>query len=107
ETVWRKPFCSLIHFKKHFQGNAPEEPRLLIVAPLSGHFATLLRGTVEAMLPFADVYMTDWHDARFVSLREGNFDLDTYIDYVIEMIELFQGDVHVMAVCQPSIPVLS
>ncbi|MGO9544574.1 MAG: polyhydroxyalkanoate depolymerase [Rhodomicrobium sp.] len=108
ESVWRKPFCNLIHFKKHFQaGAAPSEPRLLIVAPLSGHFATLLRGTVEAMLPHADVYITDWHDARFVPLRAGNFDLDDYIDYLIEMIELFQGDVHVMAVCQPSVPVLS
>ena len=107
ETVWRKPFCNLIRFKKHFQGNAPEEPRLLIVAPLSGHYATLLRGTVEAMLPHADVYITDWHDARFVPQQNGNFDLDTYIDYAIEMLELFQGDVHVMAVCQPSIPVLS
>ncbi|MGO9984408.1 MAG: polyhydroxyalkanoate depolymerase [Rhodomicrobium sp.] len=108
ESVWRKPFCNLIHFKKHIQaGAAPSEPRLLIVAPLSGHFATLLRGTVEAMLPHADVYITDWHDARFVPLRAGNFDLDDYIDYLIEMIELFQGDVHVMAVCQPSVPVLS
>ncbi len=107
EIVWRKPFCNLIRFKKHIQGTPAGEPRLLIFAPLSGHFATLLRGTVEAMLPFADVYITDWQDARFVSLQEGNFDLDTYIDYTIEMIELFQGDVHVMAVCQPSIPVLS
>src|SRR5208337_573160 len=81
--------------------------RLLIVAPLSGHYATLLRGTVEAMLPHADVYITDWHDARFVPQQDGNFDLDTYIDYTIEMLGLFQGDVHVMAVCQPSVPVLS
>ena len=108
ETVWRKPFCDLIHFKKQFpNGAAQSEPRLLIVAPLSGHFATLLRGTVEAMLPYADVYITDWRDARFVPLRSGNFDLDDYIDYVIEMTGLFQGDVHIMAVCQPSIPVLS
>jgi poly(3-hydroxybutyrate) depolymerase len=108
ETVWRKPFCDLIHFRKQMSpGAAQSEPRLLIVAPLSGHFATLLRGTVEAMLPFADVYITDWRDARFVPMRNGNFDLDDYIDYVAEMITLFQGDVHVMAVCQPSVPVLS
>ena len=108
ETVWRKPFCDLIHFKKHVPDEAaPGEPRLLIFAPLSGHFATLLRGTVEAMLPHADVYITGWHDARFVALRDGNFNLDDYIVYVLEMLELFQGDVHVMAVCQPSIPVLS
>ncbi len=108
EIVWRKPFCNLIHFKKNFPaGVKSNEPRLLMVAPLSGHYATLLRGTVEAMLPFADVYITDWQDARAVALRDGNFDLDDYIDYVIEMIELFQGDVHVMGVCQPAVPVLS
>ncbi|MBI4723799.1 MAG: polyhydroxyalkanoate depolymerase [Rhodomicrobium sp.] len=108
EIIWRKPFCDLIHFRKHFpDGAVPNEPRLLMVAPLSGHFATLLRGTVEAMLPFADVYITDWRDARLVPQRDGNFDLDSYIDYVIDMIELFKGDVHVMGVCQPSVPVLS
>jgi len=108
EAVWRKPFCDLIHFRKHFPNGAEHsEPRLLIVAPMSGHFATLLRGTVEGMLPHADVYITDWHDARFIPLRTGTFNLDDYIDYVIEMIELFQGDVHVLAVCQPSVPVLS
>ena len=108
ETVWHRPFCNLIRFRKHFPDDtAPAQPRLLIFAPLSGHFATLLRGTVEAMLPFADVYITDWKDARFVHLKEGSFDLDDYIDYVIAMIELFEGDVHLMAVCQPSIPVIS
>jgi poly(3-hydroxybutyrate) depolymerase len=108
ETVWHRPFCNLIRFKKHFKdGSTPSEPRLLIFAPVSGHFATLLRGTVEAMLPHADVYITDWQDARFVPLRDGNFDLDDYIDYATAMIELFEGDVHVMAVCQPAIPVLS
>ena len=108
ETVWHRPFCNLIRFKKHLQdGSTPNEPRLLIFAPVSGHFATLLRGTVEAMLPHADVYITDWQDARFVPLHDGNFDLDDYIDYATAMIELFEGDVHVMAVCQPAIPVLS
>ncbi|MGO9485631.1 MAG: polyhydroxyalkanoate depolymerase [Rhodomicrobium sp.] len=108
ETVWHRPFCNLIHFKKHLKdGSTPNEPRLLIFAPVSGHFATLLRGTVEAMLPHADVYITDWQDARFVPLRDGNFDLDDYIDYATAMIELFEGDVHVMAVCQPAVPVLS
>ena len=108
ETVWHRPFCNLIRFRKHLQdGSTPNEPRLLIFAPVSGHFATLLRGTVEAMLPHADVYITDWQDARFVPLRDGNFDLDDYIDYATAMIELFEGDVHVMAVCQPAVPVLS
>jgi poly(3-hydroxybutyrate) depolymerase len=108
ETVWRRPFCNLIRFRKHLpDGSAPAEPRLLIAAPLSGHFASLLRGTVEAMLPYADVYITDWQDARFVPSRDGSFDLDDYIDYMTAMLELFQGDVHVVAVCQPSVPVIS
>ncbi len=108
EVVWRKPFCNLIRFRKQFQrGASPSEPRLLIVAPLSGHYATLLKGTVEAMLPFAEVYITDWQDARTIPLHEGGFDLDGYIDYLIELMELFKGDVHVMAVCQPAVPVLS
>jgi poly(3-hydroxybutyrate) depolymerase len=107
EVVWRKPFCNLIHFKKNLPAGTISEPRLLIVAPLSGHFATLLRGTVEAMLPYTDVYITDWLDARFVSLREGPFTLDDYIDYVIEMIQAFRGDVHVMGVCQPGVPIMS
>ncbi len=107
EIVWRKPFCDVIHFKKAMPEGAPSEPRLLIVAPLSGHYATLLRGTVEAMLPYTDVYITDWHDARLIPLREGTFSLDDYIDYVIGIIEQFQGDVHVMGVCQPGVPVMS
>ncbi|WP_245434017.1 polyhydroxyalkanoate depolymerase [Rhodomicrobium lacus] len=108
EVVWRKPFCNLIHFRKAMpEGARHDAPRVLMVAPLSGHYATLLRGTVEAMLPHADVYITDWTDARLVPLREGGFDLDDYVDYIIEMIELFQGDVHVMGVCQPGVPVMA
>jgi poly(3-hydroxybutyrate) depolymerase len=108
EVIWRKPFCDLVHFKKHFpDGSAPSEPRLVIVAPLSGHWATLLRGTVESMLPFADVYITAWQDARMVPLRDGKFDLDDYIGYILEISALFQGDVHLMAVCQPAVPVLA
>ncbi|ADP69532.1 polyhydroxyalkanoate depolymerase, intracellular [Rhodomicrobium vannielii ATCC 17100] len=108
EVVWKKPFCNLIHFKKAMPDGARHEaPRVLMVAPLSGHYATLLRGTVEAMVPHADVYITDWTDARQVPLRAGGFDLDDYIDYIIEMIELFRGDVHVMGVCQPGVPVMA
>jgi poly(3-hydroxybutyrate) depolymerase len=108
EVIWRKPFCDLIHFRKHLpDGAALNEPRLVIVAPLSGHWATLLRGTVEAMLPLADIYITGWQDARMVPLRDGKFDLDDYIDYIIEIAGLFQGDVHLMAVCQPAVPVLA
>ena len=74
---------------------------------MSGHYATLLRGTVEAMLPHADVYITDWTDARMVPVAAGRFDLDDYIDYVIEMLHALGPDTHVMAVCQPSVPVLA
>ena len=74
---------------------------------MSGHYATLLRGTVEAMLPHADVYITDWADARMVPVGEGKFDLDDYIDYLIDMLHALGPDTHVMAVCQPSVPVLA
>jgi poly(3-hydroxybutyrate) depolymerase len=80
---------------------------LLIVAPLSGHYATLLRGTVEAFLPRYDVYITDWTDARMVPAIKGPFDLDDYIDYVISILHFLGGDIHVIAVCQPSVPVLA
>ena len=83
------------------------QPKLLIVAPMSGHYATLLRGTVEAFLPNHDVYITDWVDARMVPLSEGRFDLDDYIDYVISILHPLGGDTHVIAVCQPSVPVLA
>ncbi len=83
------------------------QPKLLIVAPMSGHYATLLRGTVEAFLPNHDVYITDWVDARMVPLPEGRFDLDDYIDYIISILHFLGGDTHVVAVCQPSVPVLA
>jgi poly(3-hydroxybutyrate) depolymerase len=104
-VVWEKPFCRLLHFETAVE--RPGVPKLLIVAPMSGHNATLLRGTVEAMLPLADVFITDWIDARQVPLYEGKFDLDDYIDYVIDMLRLLGPEVHVMAVCQPSVPVLA
>ena len=107
-TVWERPFCRLTHFQRVF-ANAPRrpQPRLLIIAPLSGHHATLLRGTVEAFLPNHDVYITDWADARTVPAAAGSFDLDDYIDYVISMLHALGGDTHVVAVCQPSVPVLA
>jgi poly(3-hydroxybutyrate) depolymerase len=107
-TVWERPFCKLIHFERLFE-RLPKrpQPRLLIVAPMSGHFATLLRGTVEAFLPNHDVYLTDWNDARMVPLSEGRFDLDDYIDYVISILHALGGDTHVIAVCQPSVPVIA
>lgn len=107
DVIWHKPFCNVIHFRRNFEHAAPDQPKLLIVAPMSGHYATLLRGTVEAFLPTHDVYITDWADARIVPLTEGHFDLDDYIDYVMEMVRLIGPDVHVMAVCQPAVPVIA
>ncbi|HEV2574656.1 MAG TPA: polyhydroxyalkanoate depolymerase [Beijerinckiaceae bacterium] len=111
EIVWERPYCGLIHFER--QGNIPKaaRARLLIVAPMSGHYATLLRGTVEAFLPDFDVYITDWADGRMVPMSAGRFDLDDYIDYVTAIFKhLHEADphtpVHVLAVCQPAVPVV-
>ncbi|MGY6550634.1 MAG: polyhydroxyalkanoate depolymerase [Erythrobacter sp.] len=106
-TVLTRPFGNLLHF--HAEGMPEDRPRLLIVAPMSGHYATLLRGTVERMVEAYDVYITDWADARDVPLSAGKFDLDDYIDYLIEftefVTELNGGKrIHMMAVCQPSVP---
>lgn len=102
--VINKPFCTLLHFNRHIER---KDPKVLVVAPMSGHFATLLRGTVEALLPHHDVYITDWMDARQVPLDEGKFDLDDYIAYVMEFIRHLGPDVHVIAVCQPAVPVFA
>jgi poly(3-hydroxybutyrate) depolymerase len=116
ETVWAKPFANLLHFKRDdaalakargVKPGALNDPKVLLVAPMSGHFATLLRGTVEAFLPDADVYITDWSDARMVSLNEGRFDLEDYTLYVREMISAIGEGVHVVAVCQPGPPTLA
>jgi poly(3-hydroxybutyrate) depolymerase len=108
DVVWEQPFCRLLHFKRAIdRARAARDPRLLLVAPMSGHFATLLRGTVETFLPDHEVYITDWRDARDVPLADGNFDLDDYIAAMRAMLGLFGGDVHVFAVCQPSVPVLA
>jgi poly(3-hydroxybutyrate) depolymerase len=107
-TVWERPFCRLLHFERAFV-RVPRrpQPKLLIVAPMSGHYPTLLRGTVETFLPNHDVYLTEWADARMVPVAEGRFDLDDYIDYIISMLHVLGGDVHVIAVCQPSVPVMA
>jgi poly(3-hydroxybutyrate) depolymerase len=98
-----KTFGQLIHFTRP---GAPEgQPKLLIVAPMSGHYATLLRGTVQRMLPSHDVWITDWEDARLVPLSEGQFTLDDYVDYVIGFLEHIGPGTHVLAVCQPAVPV--
>jgi poly(3-hydroxybutyrate) depolymerase len=104
EIVASEPFCDLLHFRKDA---APEEPRILVVAPLSGHFATLLRGTVQTFLLNHDVFVTDWINARNVPLLHGRFGLDDFVDLVIRFIRLLGPRSHVMAVCQPSVPVLA
>lgn len=101
EIVLRKPFGQLKRFRR--QG-IDGGPKLLIVAPMSGHYATLLRGTVERMLPGHDVYITDWRDAKLVPLDAGRFDLDDYVDYLIEFLEAIGPGAHMLAVCQPSVP---
>jgi poly(3-hydroxybutyrate) depolymerase len=107
KIVWSRPFCDLIHFERSLPANHRPDPKILIVAPMSGHYATLLRGTVEALLPKAEVYITDWLDARMVPVSQGRFDLDDYIEYVVSMLHALGPDTHVMAVCQPSVPVLA
>ncbi|MCB1519840.1 MAG: polyhydroxyalkanoate depolymerase [Hyphomicrobiaceae bacterium] len=108
DVVWQKPFCRMLHFARDVSPErATEDPKVLLVAPMSGHYATLLRGTVETLLPDHEVYITDWIDPREVPLVAGRFDLDDYIDYVREMLHHLAGDVHVFAVCQPSVPVLA
>ncbi len=105
EILLQKPFGQLKHF--HREG-IDKGPSLLIVAPMSGHYATLLRGTVERLLPSFDVYITDWRDAKMVPVSEGSFDLDDYVDYLIEFLELIAQETgerpHLLAVCQPAVP---
>ncbi len=107
ETAVEKSFCDLLHFRrdeaalKKVRGRTIDDPKVLIVAPLSGHYATLLRGTVEAMLPEHDVYVTDWANARGVSVSAGRFDLNDYVDYLIEFMRHLGPGAHAMAVCQP------
>lgn len=101
EIVVRKPFGQL---KRFVREGVEGGPKLLIVAPMSGHYATLLRGTVERMLQSADVYVTDWRDAKLVPLADGSFDLDDYVDYLVEFLEAMGPGSHMLAVCQPSVP---
>ncbi|HEX3423502.1 MAG TPA: polyhydroxyalkanoate depolymerase [Sphingomicrobium sp.] len=105
QVLIRKPFGQLKRFAKEGHN---EGPRLLIVAPMSGHYSTLLRGTVQRLLPKFDVYITDWRDAKLVPMAEGGFDLDDYIDYLIEFLEHIGKTTgerpHLLAVCQPSVP---
>src|SRR6476646_3433803 len=105
EILLRKPFGQLKHF---YREGIAGGPSILIVAPMSGHYATLLRGTVQRLLPKFDVYITDWRDAKMVPLSQGSFDLDDYVDYLIEFLEHIGETTgerpHLLAVCQPAVP---
>jgi poly(3-hydroxybutyrate) depolymerase len=104
--VWERPFGRVVAFDRAAKA-AEAQPKILIVAPMSGHYATLLRGTVETFLPTHRVMITDWTDASMVPLSKGRFDLDDYIDYLIAMFRDLGPDLHIMAVCQPSVPVIA
>ena len=104
EVADATPFATLLHFKKDV---ATELPRVLLVAPMSGHFATLLRATVRTMLPEHDVYITDWHNARDVAVQDGTFGIDAYADHLIRFLEKIGPGAHIVAVCQPCVPVLA
>jgi len=107
--VAEKPFCRLIHFERQF-GNSPRrtaDPKIQLVAPMSGHHATLLRDTVRALLPHHEVFIIDWMDARMVPLNMGPFHLDDYVEYVCEFIRLLSPDLNEISVCQPTVPVLA
>ncbi|MGP0060973.1 MAG: polyhydroxyalkanoate depolymerase [Beijerinckiaceae bacterium] len=111
-VVWQRPFCKLLRFERQWPHEAKVQPKLLIVAPLSGHYATLLRGTVEAFLPHYDVYITDWADGRMMPVTAGRFDLDDYIDYLIEICAVLNSGndgipLHAIAVCQPAVPLIA
>ena len=95
EVVWAKPFCRLLQFRRMLPASRVGDPKVLIVAPMSGHYSTLLRGTVEAMLPEHDVFITDWMDARNIPFSAGRFDLDDYTDYLIQMLEFIRTDLRV------------
>ena len=104
EAAAKTPFGTLLHFKKDI---ATTQPRVLLVAPLSGHFATLLRATVRTMLPDHDVFITDWHNARDAPLTAGRFGVDEYTDHLIKFLEMMGPGSHVLAVCQPCVAVLA
>jgi poly(3-hydroxybutyrate) depolymerase len=101
EPVVQRAYCHLLHFKRAAER---DDPKVLVVAPMSGHYATLLRGTVEALLPDHDVYVTDWQDCRMIPVTADRFNLDDYIDYLIDFLHLLGPNTHMLAVCQPAVP---
>ena len=108
ETVHQLPFCNLVYFKRDVpEKTRSTDPKLLVVAPMSGHHATLLRDTIRALLPNHEVYVTDWIDARMVPAKDGTFKLNDYVRYVQEFVRHLGPDLHVMSVCQPTVPVLA
>jgi poly(3-hydroxybutyrate) depolymerase len=108
EIVLKKTFCNLLHFNRDETVVGKRyDPKVLLIAPMSGHYATLLRGTVQAMVKEHNLYITDWADARDVPLYEGGFGLDDFIDYIIEFVQFLGPNTHVMAVCQPAVPALA
>ena len=108
EVVLSKPFCTLVHYKRDESVvGKRNDPKVLLIAPMSGHYATLLRGTVKSMINDHEVYLTDWADARQVPVTDGRFDLDDFIDYIIEFTQHLGPNVHIMAVCQPAVPALA
>ena len=116
EAVWIESFCTLVHFNKvpletksksKQQVDVEKLPKVLVVAPYSGHYATLLRDTVNSLLPEHDVYITDWRNVRDVHINRGEFTLDKYIQYLINFIGMIDEDLHIVGVCQPAVPVLA
>ncbi len=105
EITLALPWCDLKRFRR--ATDRPSDPKLLIVAPMSGHYATLLRGTVAGFLADHDVYITDWKDAREMPIGGPGFDLNDYIDYLIDFVKLLGSETHIIAVCQPAVPVLA
>lgn len=103
EVVSSTPFCELLHFRKNIK---QPQPKILVVAPMSGHFATLLRNTVETLLQDHDVYITDWLNVRDIPLEDGEFGLDDYVEHIINFLAFLGEDSHLLAVCQPSVPAL-
>ena len=107
EVALKTPFGTLLHFRKDMPAGSPSQPPVLLVAPLSGHFATLLRETLRTLLQDHDVYISDWHNARDVALKHGSFGLDDYIGHMIQFLQAIGPGAHVVAVCQPCVAALA
>jgi poly(3-hydroxybutyrate) depolymerase len=108
DTVWERPFCRLIHFNRLTDRSVSKpQPKILIVAPMAGHYSTVLRSMVQTLLPKYEIYVSEWLDARMVPVSDGRFDLDDYIDYVVAILHHLSRETHIVAVCQSVVPVLA